>query len=1431
MSCDDKKISVDDLINDAIKNIELNSLESKETSNVLNDISKANNDLTGDDLDKALHDIIEKYNICELPATPIFNNKQLDDVPCKTNNSNELPNVPDKVVIGENVKSNISENKKKLDKALECISHVDTVNAIIKSDLKKYNDLNILLQILIEYKDNFEVFNSYYKERIKEVTRLTNKFQPILLEIRRLESEIELDKQKLEDLDGYIVVLENEVSNISILDGITLNEAVALAQSLYDNIANLKDQKDIINSRIDSNESLLSSENSFLNEQSDNESIINNQSINDIDVNSQYSNLNNNIRNELNNGGFSSLKSSLTNYSSALNVIQTNEQTTAKILQNPILRFQLEFPAIIYIPVDEDIYNEDTGKRSIIQINFPIRDNVFYSNTQAYVDSQKGKISIDLENNYFNSFTSLNISNSDISNWNPNGTLYNSYYNKLDDPINKIFSLSERGLSDNSNQIDPLLLDVGLTTKIEGSNTYYIRDKSKMENFYINFEKNLDAKKDMLRETFIKPAKQSVHTPLKQLAILETRVLLSIGGINANIINESSKLNGIIESINIENLKYTTALTSLNNHISSIITQMKKLKPTEENVRDKLVKLDPTCFNKKINEDSNEELKNKVKDATGSDPFGEDSLKATDPTLPTVLDFRYWLEFSKTLNLVNLLPFPDQTLYQLRYWPVGFYITTVYGIIKIPLPIIWVPLVSIPTPFGTLVIFLTINGLFISPIVFYVSSSGYKQHILTARGPSDKFGFDKDNELLKPSISLPLNVKAAKDSVINNAKDPFNELSETEREEYNIKLNYLESRLDTLEKGTSSYKKVSSKIQNLKDSISLESNTQKAANAIDTKESAESTIDLVKSSFKFRMEELGEPEFKECNMLQEEIRLKREQQKKEIDEVYLSDLNITDKRKKLKSLREEMAAEGISIDSKKKAIQKDTLDYYDKIDFPTISIPLDTGMLNPAVNSIDISERDTDFQLSNLKNDPTAEKNKIVRDSIKREITDIFKLVPINDIPTNENGKIDIKNNIDSIKNKLLDIEKKIIDKLKGKTTDDIDELKTKQEELEKQLSNGNLNTNEIIEIEKQLSTAELNIKNYNDTTLIAETNSITSDKLKSLSSSGFTFNAFKGLTDLLPKPIDVSSPLPDTIAPLTSASAILKTYINNLTSDSLISLVGGETQITPVTLKEIFFSISNSEVPNDLKIDNKIEASSIFETSSGLLSSLAIPFQDVPVFKSNSLAKPIKLDLNMLKPILKKAIDSDMDGFIKCLPTSVETNFKDLNPDDIKSLITTTSLDKLDNLTDVLKPIFIIMNILKSANGTYLDPIEGAQHKIKPYGIPIQAKFNAIAALKKSAPKSSMISIVDEKILEKAMSLIKTSVAPVMNVPGSFIIPSAAAAIGLSDAQRLLHPVLNADDLPPWERLSSKNFLHILFIDEFIYEAADKLGFYRKYL
>jgi len=69
----------------------------------------------------------------------------------------------------------------------------------------------------------------------------------------------------------------------------------------------------------------------------------------------------------------------------------------------------------------------------------------------------------------------------------------------------------------------------------------------------------------------------------------------------------------------------------------------------------------------------------------------------------------YWKEFTKYLNIMALLPI---------YWKIGLYIPTPAGILKVPLPIIFIHLITIKIGPVIIVIWLTINGLVIVPVVF-----------------------------------------------------------------------------------------------------------------------------------------------------------------------------------------------------------------------------------------------------------------------------------------------------------------------------------------------------------------------------------------------------------------------------------------------------------------------------------------------------------------------------------------------------------------------------------------------------------------------------------------------------------------------------------------------------------------------------------------
>jgi len=72
---------------------------------------------------------------------------------------------------------------------------------------------------------------------------------------------------------------------------------------------------------------------------------------------------------------------------------------------------------------------------------------------------------------------------------------------------------------------------------------------------------------------------------------------------------------------------------------------------------------------------------------------------------------------------------------------------------------------------------------------------------------------------------------------------------------------------------------------------------------------------------------------------------------------------------------------------------------------------------------------------------------------------------------------------------------------------------------------------------------------------------------------------------------------------------------------------------------------------------------------------------------------------------------------------------------------------------------------------------------------------------------------------------------SPIVKSPVGYFMVAGAAVTGNLDLIRKLHPILNFDDVPAWERLTIANVMLMLFLDEFIYEAANKVGFFRQYV
>lgn len=76
---------------------------------------------------------------------------------------------------------------------------------------------------------------------------------------------------------------------------------------------------------------------------------------------------------------------------------------------------------------------------------------------------------------------------------------------------------------------------------------------------------------------------------------------------------------------------------------------------------------------------------------------------------PNSLEMKWWKKFSTLATLVNLVPI---------HWPVGILVPNPSGLLKIPMPIVWIPLIVIPIPTGVMVFFIGQCGICPSPVMF-----------------------------------------------------------------------------------------------------------------------------------------------------------------------------------------------------------------------------------------------------------------------------------------------------------------------------------------------------------------------------------------------------------------------------------------------------------------------------------------------------------------------------------------------------------------------------------------------------------------------------------------------------------------------------------------------------------------------------------------
>jgi len=1094
------------------------------------------------------------------------------------------------------------------------------------------------------------------------------------------------------------------------------------------------------------------------------------------------------------------------------------------------------------------------------KFNIPIQSSLFISNKQSL--------------NSVSSFVTLTNVNKSINTTNESSGLlydglgqYDGLYKRLRTPIQSLFTLDERGLTTNINEIDSNLRDNPDAPKTiqEDDLTFFIKSLSTYESFYDTLGPQLAERLETERQVTYPLAISPVLTSIKALARMEAALQIRTYNLEENL-SESTVFNGITwapTNPGLANsiLLYKNSVDRVNSQITEARLEIEKL---DVIVRQYLVDPDKIaariasipCF--KTSEISSE-CEAETAKKKGIDPFGLKTLNGTDAGLPDPTTLCYWKYFAEELTALSILPVPDIKSPLFRYYPINGIIPAFPPVI-ISLPQYWKTLSVISSPIGTIVamISLPITAKFASPIpipipsifFFYIAPDANKYMILAPNLPflsqpdQINIGYEFDFSTasqnptglsspysglpVKGAFSIPLKISANSAKSIRLAKIAIDVAQGKP-----IQVNLPNGKPAPGDLGELSLFAA----QNL-----LKSEQELALDSAETTplQDFDRIVSNIRTSITTQLDSLGNIATASIQKIKDDTRSAKD---RALESAKLEP--GSERRRKLKTAARSI--DPASIEDKISAMISEANGIIDSLTLGELTYPDDPSKLNPKLSSaitsiIDLLQLGSQGKLKNNRDSDLVKK-------MKR----ILKKLDVREYLVKDSYDLENDQDINSLKTGLKNLSKGCVDYLKGvpqktdtseaRTTKEIEEVSNNDKEFQDLLVKSLSFTAAALAVPPKISV-------FDPTKPCCETESE---------------SIFKGVP-------------PEVIAVLSIFSALSAALIDGLDKDSIKTLFGGVRQAGAREVKAAFDSILSLIPPITLPAGANPVAL-ISSLIVPILSAISLPGAPDPARPILPIQIKIPLDA-LIKPVLKLALAALIQAIFRLLANLLTSkNSSGANSEiDVNKVISeldcgSFGIVKLSSIKNnqigitlpngklIKLPLFpdipldlikyfsllsstdivsFLKKLILSSLDSILGPIEAIVRPI--LSLVPSGSWESLSILDVANPLTSIIKLIKKKLKDLIgkglkINLINFDIYPALlavalpileNLQlvlkeiaylGTIILCSTGSA-GVRLA-RLAHPIFNQDDLPPWERLTRKNPLFAIFLDEILYKST----------